>query len=399
MMSHRFMLTGLAGLLIMWGCTRPHTPTDFTPLNLPGGPGSMYPSWAVLDDTLYLSWLDTSRDSLTSLRYATCTDGQWSPARDIASGSDWFVNWADFPAVLPLRSGRLAAHVLVRSGPNPYAYDAQVTVSSPDKSTWSPLFPLHQDTTGTEHGFVSLYEADHDRVGAVWLDGRLYAADGPGPMTLRHALFDASGQVTGDTVLDDRVCDCCQTSVTLSQGRPVVSYRDRTADDIRDISRVVIGETSLPAWTSDDGWKISGCPVNGAALASREHQVAIAWFSGANELPRVSVAFSADGGRTFGNPLLVSGTHPEGRTDIAWGDDGSVWVSWIETTPAQSFVYIRNIRPDGQMGQPVAAGVISAERNSGFPVLACLKGRGYIAWTGADTLQQPQVQGVTWSLY
>ncbi|MEO6238245.1 MAG: exo-alpha-sialidase, partial [Vicinamibacterales bacterium] len=66
--------------------------------------------------------MEKSGDRAT-LRFAEQTTGGWSAARDVASGSDWFVNWADVPSVVRLDDGTLAAHWLQKSGADTYAYD------------------------------------------------------------------------------------------------------------------------------------------------------------------------------------------------------------------------------------------------------------------------------------
>ncbi len=59
---------------------------------------------------------------------------------------------------------------------------------------------------------------------------------------------------------------------------PVVAYRDRSVDEVRDIAvvRRVNGTWTTPAVVHDDHWQIAACPVNGPALASRGDTVVIA---------------------------------------------------------------------------------------------------------------------------
>ena len=48
-----------------------------------------------------------------------------------------------------------------------------------------------------------------------------------GPMNLRSAFISSKGDIYEDHLVDEMVCDCCQTSVTVSNGIPIVVYRDR----------------------------------------------------------------------------------------------------------------------------------------------------------------------------
>ena len=96
----------------------------------------------------------------------------------------------------------------------------------------------HRDNTQTEHGFVSLIPLPDGRLGAVWLDGRNMKdmkdtdehAPSPESMTLRYAIVDAEGNLSDESELDERVCECCQTSATVTSDGPIAVYRDRSPD-------------------------------------------------------------------------------------------------------------------------------------------------------------------------
>jgi hypothetical protein len=45
------------------------------------------------------------------LRFAERTATGWSEPRTVASGADWFVNWADVPSVIRLANGTLVGWV------------------------------------------------------------------------------------------------------------------------------------------------------------------------------------------------------------------------------------------------------------------------------------------------
>ena len=103
----------------------------------PAAPGSAQPNLALGGDgSVYLSWIETSGED-HALRFSSWQGDAWSPARTIAAGRDWFVNWADFPSVAASKDGTLAAHWLVRNGPGTYAYGVRLATSRDGGSTWS----------------------------------------------------------------------------------------------------------------------------------------------------------------------------------------------------------------------------------------------------------------------
>src|SRR5262245_15112664 len=106
------------------------------PLSTPAAPGSGQPQLSASPRGVILSWIERSGDRAT-LRFAERTPQGWSPARSVASGSDWFVNWADVPSVVRLSDGTFVAHWLQKSGASTYAYDVRLAHSA-DGVTWSP---------------------------------------------------------------------------------------------------------------------------------------------------------------------------------------------------------------------------------------------------------------------
>jgi hypothetical protein len=300
-----------------------------------------------------------------------------------------FVNWADFPSVVPLAGRRLAAHWLQRSGKEKYAYDVRVSQSSDNGETWStPVIP-HRDGTATEHGFVSLFPF-RDSLGAIWLDGRNFsrATKGTKPnMMLVMTSIAANGATGPEHVLDERVCDCCQTSLALASAGPVLVYRDRLAGEIRDIS---VARWSGSAWTEgkvvhSDGWKIDFCPVNGPAIDAAGERVAVAWFTSAGDSARVYLALSADGAATFGSPTRVDDGRPVGRVAVQLTDRGTA-VSWMEfTSGQQADVRVRYIGADGVPSPSTVVAHSTGVRASGFPRMIAADDALVFAWTEAAT--------------
>jgi hypothetical protein len=195
-----------------------------------------------------MSWVEKRGDKRYALRFSVLDANGWSENRTVSEGDNWFINWADFPSVIALSDGSLAAHWLVKRGTATYAYDVNIARSSDGGWTWSrPVVP-HNDQTQTEHGFVSLLPLRDGRVGAVWLDGRNMKdmkeddEHGPSPasMTLRYAAIDAKGELSDERQLDERVCECCQTAATLTGEGVIAVYRDRSYAEVRDIFTVVV---------------------------------------------------------------------------------------------------------------------------------------------------------------
>lgn len=383
--------TLLIGVSQVQGQVGPQSPLK--ELSPPASANSAEPNlFATPDGRVFLSWIEKTADSRHALRFAVLSKSQWSAAQTIAEGGNWFVNWADFPSLIALEDGSLLAHWLVKSSADTYAYDVNLSRSTNGGKTWSkPLVP-HTDKTQTEHGFVSLLPLSKGRAGAVWLDGRKFKTDGKGhdghgaaagDMTLRYATIDAQGRRFDESEIDGRACECCQTSAAITAQGLIVAYRDRSAEEVRDISiaRFVKGKWTTPKPVYADGWKINGCPVNGPSIAASGRRVAVAWFTGAQDAPRVKLAFSDDAGASFKPPIQVDDGKPAGRVEVTILADGSAVVVWLEHTEKRTEIRAKQIQPNGAVGSSIVVTESSGARTSGFPQVVRAGDELVFAWT------------------
>jgi hypothetical protein len=347
---------------------------------------------ATTDGRIILSWVEKITDKRYALRFAVRDAEKWSSAGTVAEGENWFVNWADFPSVVALADGSLAAHWLVKSGTGTYAYDVNIARSKDGGKTWGKPIVPHTDKTQTEHGFVSLLPLADGRVGAVWVDGRnlqdvkeSHDEDKPlaASMTLRYAAIDADGGLSDEVQLDERVCECCQTSAALTSEGAIAVYRDRSDKEVRDIYSVSRqqGNWTSPRAVHADNWEINGCPVNGPSVAADGRSVAIGWYTEAGASPRVKIVFSNDAGATFGGPVEVDDGQALGRVDVLLLPDGSALVCWMSGTAEGGAIKVRRVRPDGSLGQSSVVADTSISRSSGFPRMARLGDEVHFAWT------------------
>jgi len=311
-----------------------------------------------------------------SFRFVAVRGDKASPPREIAKGN-LLVNRADFPSIA-VSGSTIVAQWLTK---NQHGSVVHVARSKDGGATWSSARTPHPMLV-SEFGFVSL-ASNGD---AVWLDGRGLKGghEGEGEMQLHYASFP----FTNDQAIDARVCDCCQTSMAMTGSGPIVAYRDRSANEVRDIAvvrRTASGWTK-PSIVHADGWKIAGCPVNGPQLDADGKRVAIAWFTAAHQQPRVYAAFSNDAGATFSAPLRVDLDKPAGRVDIALLPGGAAAVTWVEQRGERSILFARRITAAGA-GRPVEIG-----EARGFPRIAVSKENVGIAWAAGERVHFRTIQ-------
>jgi hypothetical protein len=317
-----------------------------------------------------------------ALRYAAFDGRLWSEPRTVAASPKIFANWADFPALVQSNGGWLVAGWPETSGVGAYEYFLELARAESRGGPWKRLGPAHEDRTASEHGFVSLVP-EGDGVRAFWLDGRQMRGE-RGNMSLRTARI---GQAPAPSdLLDARVCDCCQISAAVGADGPLVVYRDRSEGEVRDVSIVRRDGSgwTRPRTVARDDWKIDGCPVNGPAVAANGRRVAVAWFTGARDRARVSLATSSDGGRTFSPPIPVDEAGPAGRVAVVLAENGDAIVAWVATEGKSGSIRIRRVDAGGRAGAPVTVAATSIARSSGFPRIARLGATLLVAWVEAS---------------
>jgi len=365
-------------------------------LNNPADVGSRFPNlYKDNAETLYMSWLTHIDEDMYALQYAVYENGRWTPERGIKVGTDFFVNWADFPSVVGLDGQPVAAHWLKDIEDVPNAYNIEVGFPGDHILRWEDPITPHLDGTDTEHGFVSLEPLDETRILAIWLDGRNTEGRGHDEyddpekaMTLRSAEVSGDGEITRKRVIDDMVCDCCQTDLVPFEDGYIAVYRGRSGDEVRDIrmSRYEpeTGEWSDPETVHDDQWEIQACPVNGPRVSAAGNYVAVAWYTEAGDEPRVLLARSTDGGETFHEPIVVADGATLGRTDVVMTDEGFAYVSWLQRDGDTGYVMYREVLPNDDLEEAINVGITSSSRSSGFPRMEKVEDSLIFAWTQTE---------------
>jgi hypothetical protein len=334
---------------------------------------------------VYLSWVVKTKDK-SLLKFSVLKNEQWSEPIVISSGDNWFVNWADYPQLATDGAKSMVAHFLEKSETGTYTYDVKLASSADQGKTWSVPKILHDDGKKAEHGFVSIVPYE-DNYFISWLDGRNAAMEGEGnheeghhgQMTIRGAIVDKQGKKSSEWELDNRVCDCCQTSAAITANGPVVVYRDRSEEEIRDISivRFVNGQWTAPKPIFTDSWKIAGCPVNGPRIDAMGNGVAVAWFTSPEKNAQVNIVFSNDGATTFNSPLRIDEGKGIGRVDVVMLDENTAIVSWMEGSAIKAAKVYNN----GKKESSFTIASSAESRSSGFPQMTKSGNNIIFAWT------------------
>jgi hypothetical protein len=349
-----------------------------TPLANPSGRGSLQPNWSVAPDgAAVFSWIEPSQGGAFALRYAVRHGATWSPATTVAAHRHFFHHPAEMPEVLALPGGHWMAHWVEQPDDGSDAEYVYVS-SSTDGTHWTMPLQAHHDHSAVQHGLASMIANSDGGASIFWLEA-LKGEDAP--VSLKRTIVDASGKEVREETIDGDVCGCCPTAVAKTSKGLLVAFRAHTKEDIRDIAvtRLENGHWSTPKIVSTDNWEINACPTNAAAVAAKGDHVAVAWFTGANDMPRDLMAFSNDSGSSFTKPVTLSTGHAFGYTSLALDEDGGAIVSWLEQSPEGARVLVRRVTAAGVAG-PIVEVAKGGKMALGYPKLFHNGSDTFIAW-------------------
>ncbi len=360
-------------LLLVLACGRTEQPQTVTlsarELPSPAPAGSRLPQLNLLSDGRPLmSWLEPRADSGFTFRFARWEGSSWSRPQTIADSRDVIMFDADLHAVSVLKNGSLLANWQIHApnSKNPWATVMQLAISSDAGRSWSKPAVPHDNTPGS-HGFVATFPLG-DSLGVVWLDERPAPpssehAEMGGVIGLRYAAIGPNGTPAPAMSVDSVTCECCPNSAAVTSRGPIVAFRNRVDSlpktaispplAVRDIhvTRLEQGHWTPPVRVHADNFLFKGCPDNGPAIAANADTVAIAWWTAPDAQPVVRLAFSTDGGQTFGAPFDIDDQGPEGQVTVALAPGGAI-VGWLANGNANA----RWVGFNRTAGPPLALG-------------------------------------------
>jgi hypothetical protein len=134
-----------------------------------------------------------------------------------------------------------------------------------------------------------------------------------------------------------------------------------------------------------DHWQIEGCPVNGPAIAATADEIAVAWFTAADNAPRVRLARSRDGARTFAPAIDVDGAGSFGQVGVLLSQDGTAVVSWWRKAASGGMdLTVRKIGADGALGRLHVLAHSDESQPVDVPQLMAVGDAVLAAWSSLD---------------
>ena len=199
--------------------------------------------------------------------------------------------------------------------------------------TWSDPLTVNDGAEFGSHNFHALTGAPDGSLLATWLDAR----KGKSGVWMSRSTDGGRTWERNRPVYTDPTCPCCRTSVAVAaDGTIYVAWRAILPGDVRDVvvTRSSDGGSTwaTPVRARADDWVYPGCPHAGPSLeVDARGDLHIAWWTGKEGEAGVYYARSTDGGRTFAAQPMATGERARPahvqlavagqRVYVAW-DDG-----------------------------------------------------------------------------
>jgi hypothetical protein len=185
------------------------------------------------------------------------------------------------------------------------ATDVLLSISHDGGTSFAAPLRVNDDSAPADHGMHSLLASSDGHVYLAWLDGRNPQREIPMPgmdhekmapdQKMKHSegnreLYFSMSADAGKTFgpnqrIAGQVCPCCKTSLAVGPDNHVyVSWRQVLPGSFRHISVASSADAGKtfgpPVIVSDDAWRLAACPVSGAALdAGADGRLRVMWYA------------------------------------------------------------------------------------------------------------------------
>lgn len=237
-------------------------------------------------------------------------------------------------------------------------WNAQIntTRSTDGGNTFSSPASLVQD--GSSQRFPSVLIRSDDSIFISWIDKRLVAAakQGGGKRlggSIAYSFSSDGGKTfQAERFANESSCECCRIGASLDpQNQAVIVYRAIFPGGIRDQATQVISTKSAESIrrVSDDDWKTDACPHHGPSIAvSAVGTFHVAWYTQGSKRSGVFYANSSNQGLRYSKPSRVGaeGANVSRPYLLALGQQ--VWMVWKEFDGTNALVYLKQSADDGK---------------------------------------------------
>ena len=280
-------------------------------------------------------------------------------------------------------------------------WNAQINTarSTDGANTFTKAVSLVND--GSSQRFPSVLIKPNGDIFISWIDKRLVSAAKQGGQnrlggSIAYSFSQDGGKsFQAEHFANESSCECCRIGGSLDpKDNPVLAYRAIFPGGIRDqASQVISSKGAEPIRrVADDDWKTNACPHHGPSIAvSGSGKFHVAWYTQGSKRSGVFYASSTNQGLTYSKPTRIGAEGANVSRPFFFALGQQIWLAWKEFDGTQSFVYIKQSADDGKtwsMPQMIS----KTNGYSDHPLLVNQGNSVFLSWlTSADGYQLIQV--------
>ncbi|MBV9959892.1 MAG: exo-alpha-sialidase [Acidobacteria bacterium] len=346
------------------------------------------------DGSTFVAWVEHRADGQADVfltKYNASGGQAFAPVRvnpEAGRATAWR---GDQPTIAVAADGAVYVNWTARVAAKGHETNLYLSTSRDGGRSFESPVRINDDEKPAQHGMHSMALGKDGRLYFAWLDERNLSPAAPvekhrgevHAMESNRELFTAYSADGGRTISRNQLvareaCPCCKTALTVApDGHVYVGFRQVLKGDYRHIavaSSADGGRTfSAPLIVSDDQWVIAGCPVSGPALLAEDGgALKVLWYTEGDAGERgLYLTQSLDGGRTFSARRLVSKGQIHGTPLLLHLNDGNSLALW---QAVENGLMSADISKDGSITSSTSvlkqASLPSAAISSGHAVVA-----------------------------
>lgn len=272
----------------------------------------------------------------------------------------------------------------------PLGTELRLSRSTDGGRSFLPSIKINDDDQAVLHSFDALHLGLDGMLHVSWVDSREGKKD---PGTFHARSTDGGQSIGGNVKLDENTCVCCRTALaTAPDGAVYVAWRKIFPGEIREtvVARSEDGGKTFgePVVVGNDRWVYPSCPHRPASIGvDARGRLYVVWYTeGADETPAVYFTTSDDRGRTFAPKRMMNlskGTFPD-HPQMAVDSDGRVVLLWEELSPVRQEI-VMSISLD--RGQTFSRPQKMNDKKSQSPTVS-VNGKGLVAMAWKEHAMQ-----------
>jgi hypothetical protein len=317
------------------------------------------------DGTAYVAWVEHRENKESDVMLAHLdSEGKMkdAPVRVNPNAGEATAWRGDPPTVKVAPDGTVYVGWTARfKDSQAHGNDLYVSASRDGGRTFEQTVKVNDDGKQVVHGMHSLAIGSDGHIYVAWLDERDVVKPPPsekkmdGMQKMEHMeanreVFTSFSTDGGRTFSPNQrvakdACPCCKTALAVSRdGHVFIGWRQVLPGEYRHIAVAASADGgksfAQPVIVSDDRWMIAACPVSGPALSvGDDNALRVVWYTeGEKAAPGLYSAESRDGGKTFSESRTFAKGEARGTPLLIVNEKSGSSVIWESDSDGQARV-------------------------------------------------------------